>query len=217
MHDRRVASAVRVARSFALALVVATVVAAGTGCSGGTPTHPELPPGSRPSNMAPAGGLAPMPGIRLGSPAFVAGGEMPRRYGATGIEGGKNESPFLSWAGTAPAGTRSWALAMVDTTTPGKGFVHWLVLDIPLSAKGLPPGASGTAQMPAGSVELRNDAGSSGYAGPEPPSGTHVYRFVLYAMPDDRSYIPAGADKQAFFARVINGLGASALEGRFTR
>ena len=71
--------------------------------------------------------------------------------------------------------------------------------------------------MPPGSVELRNDTGSSGYAGPQPPSGAHVYRFVLYAMPVAELTLTEGADKQRFFPAVTKALGAVTLDATYAR
>ena len=55
--------------------------------------------------------------------------------------------------------------------------MHWVVLDLPLDAAGLPG-----ATVPAGAVQARNSAGRPSYFGPCPPSGTHHYRFTVYAL-----------------------------------
>ncbi len=164
---------------------------------------------------------------------FAAGTGMPQATAAA-IAGGRNRSPGLALGPRVPAGTGSYALAMVDTTPPGAGFVHWLVADIPLprGAAGdaaappsvtLPTGASVASRanaidsMPPGSIELRNDAGSIGYFGPSPPAGTHTYRFVLYAMPAEKTGLTPEDGKEAFFAVVSKALGYAAFEGTYKR
>ena len=133
------------------------------------------------------------------------------------MDGGKNLSPSLMWSGPVPSGTRSWALAMVDTTPPGRGYAHWLVLDMSTSANAIPTGASGKSSMPAGSAELRNDGGSYGYSGPAPPSGAHTYEFVLYAMPVAKTGLGRGASKDLFFKTVATALGQQTLRATYAR
>ena len=183
----------------AAAALALALVAAG-GCSS---SHTS----SAPTAEAPTQGVAAAPGMQLIVPGVASGGALPRVSGGVPMDGGKNVSPSLMWSGPTPTGTRSWALAMVDTTPPGRGYAHWLVLDIPTSANVLPADASGTTHMPHGSAELRNDGGSYGYAGPQPPSGTHTYEFVIYAMPVATTGLGRGASKDLFFKTVTSALG----------
>jgi len=93
--------------------------------------------------------------------------------------GGKNISPDLKWTGVPPA-AKSLALVMHDPDAPRPhGFYHWIIVDIPTRATGLPEG--GKFLPPAGEVVA--DAGE-GYAGPCPPvgGGAHHYNFTIYAM-----------------------------------
>jgi Raf kinase inhibitor-like YbhB/YbcL family protein len=202
---------------FAVLVALVLGLALGGCATSPQPTPPGTRTGSRPSSTQPTAGIPAISGLTLSSAQFAAGAAMPRPVGGTAIEGGKNQSPSLLWPGAIPAGTKSFALAMVDTTPPGLGFVHWLVLDIPLSARVMPPGASGRDSMPPGSAELRNDSGSYGYVGPQPPNGTHTYRFVLYAMPVAASGLGRGSSKQLFFGKVASALGQTTLEGTFAR
>src|SRR5581483_8971294 len=110
---------------------------------------------------------------------------------------GQNISPSLSWRG-APAGTKSYALTMYDPDAPtGSGWWHWVVYNIPASAKGIPAGAGDPRKpgMPAGAVQGNTDFGVPGYGGPCPPPGDkpHRYVFTLYALKVDKLDIPAGA------------------------
>ncbi len=57
-----------------------------------------------------------------------------------------------------------------------KPFTHWVVYDIPASARRVGP------TLPEGASEGTNDFGREGWAGPKPPSGRHRYVFKLYAL-----------------------------------
>ncbi|HEX7348437.1 MAG TPA: YbhB/YbcL family Raf kinase inhibitor-like protein [Rhodanobacteraceae bacterium] len=131
--------------------------------------------------LAPAAAFA-ATGFTLTSPTLVAGHAMPLADVYT-LCGGGNQSPPLRWAG-APAGTRSYAVSMIDTDVPG-GFWHWIAFDISIGAHGLNAGAgtphSGNA--PGDTVQLKNDFGNAGYSGPCPPAGKpHHYVITVYAL-----------------------------------
>lgn len=124
--------------------------------------------------------------MQLTSPAFKAGGAIPRKH--TGE--GEDVSPALAWS-QVPAGVKSFAVVCHDPdaplVTPGQyGFVHWVLYNIPGSVQTLP---EGVGQYTAGS----NDFGNSGYGGPMPPEGhgTHHYFFWLLALKRDAD-LPAG-------------------------
>jgi len=121
--------------------------------------------------------------MRLTSSAYADGASMPARFATVNVEGGTGASVPISW-GDAPAGTRSFALAIIDTHPVAHGWVHWLVTDIPAEVTGLDEGASNTAAMPPAAVEQANTAGRVGYGGPQPPvgSGLHDYVATIYAL-----------------------------------
>lgn len=110
-------------------------------------------------------------------------------FNSFGCQGG-NLSPALTWSG-APAGTKSFAVTVYDPdASTGSGWWHWVVFNIPASAKELPRGA-GDAQakgLPAGSIQSRTDFGKPGYGGPCPPAGDkpHRYQFTVYALKTDK-------------------------------
>lgn len=158
----------------------------------------------------------------LGSPDFDAGGSIPLAHGFDGFGcTGDNLSPALAWS-AAPEGTRSFALMVHDPDAPtgGAGFWHWVVLDIPADATGLPQGAGtvGGAGLPAGARQLRNDYGVAAWGGPCPPEGApaHRYDFTLYALPVDRLELADGATTSlAGFLITTGALGSATLQGRF--
>lgn len=76
---------------------------------------------------------------------------------------------------------------MQDPDAPGGTFTHWIVFNLPPSVTSL----AEDKQPPGGSAG-RNDAGTQGYFGPKPPSGTHHYVFRVYAL-DAKLTLPDGA------------------------
>ena len=109
---------------------------------------------------------------------------------------GANRSPQLAWSG-APQGTKSFALTCYDPDAPtGSGFWHWAVANIPADVNELPLDAGKPAGggLPKGAVQMRNDTGQPGYAGPCPPQGDHPHRylFTLFAVKEES--LPVTAD-----------------------
>jgi len=134
----------------------------------------------------------------ISSPVFQDGKPIPTKFAYHGVTGGKNISIPLVWS-DAPAGTKSFALSIVDPHPVAGNWVHWFVVNIPASALSLSEGASSN-NMPHGCKELYNTYGNLGYGGPEPPkgSGPHPYEVVLYALSSASLNISANATLQAF-------------------
>lgn len=112
--------------------------------------------------------------------------------------GGGDISPALTWSGV-PANAKSLAVTIFDPDAHG-GWWHWLVVDIPATATGLPQGAgSGKAAMPAGAQQAVNSDGNSGYDGPCPPagSGTHHYQITLWALGDAKAEVDLSGKPEA--------------------
>ncbi len=123
--------------------------------------------------------------MQLTSPAFQAGGAIPRKH--TGE--GEDVSPALAWSG-APDTAKAFAVVCHDPdaplVTPGHyGFVHWVLYNIPGTVDALPEGVN---DYTAG----RNDFGKSGYGGPMPPNGhgPHHYYFWVLALGTDSQLEP---------------------------
>jgi Raf kinase inhibitor-like YbhB/YbcL family protein len=136
-------------------------------------------------------------GFRLGSPAFADGSPIPREHTADG----RDDSPPLHWHG-APADTRAFVLILDDPDAPPGLWIHWVIFDIPATARELPAGVPRLAQLADGSRQGRCWGVSrferQGYYGPEPPPGPpHRYHFTLTAL--DR---PLGLGSDATAAEV---------------
>jgi Raf kinase inhibitor-like YbhB/YbcL family protein len=116
-------------------------------------------------------------------------------FSGMGCAGG-NVSPALNWD-NPPAGTKSFALMVHDPDAPtgGAGIWHWVVINIPASARSIEQGA-GTAdgsKLPPGSRPISNDYETTAWGGPCPPKGhkPHAYNFTLYALGVEKIDLPA--------------------------
>jgi Raf kinase inhibitor-like YbhB/YbcL family protein len=156
----------------------------------------------------------------LRSADLKPGGKLPEQsvFNGMGCSGG-NESPQLSWS-DAPAGTRSYVITAYDPDAPtGSGWWHWVVYDVPASARELPHGAGSGAGLPQGAVQGRTDFGAPGYGGACPPPGKpHRYVFTVYALKVDRLEVPADASP-AFvgFMTHASALGSAKLTVTYGR
>jgi Raf kinase inhibitor-like YbhB/YbcL family protein len=160
--------------------------------------------------------------FELTSPNVKPGGVMPEKFvfNGLGCHGG-NLSPALSWT-NPPEGTKSFALMVhdPDAQTGGAGIWHWVVVNIPATARSIAEGA-GTAdgaKLPAGSHQVTNDyaglTNSPGWGGPCPAKGVgpHQYNFTLYALKVEKLDLPPNAtSSQAGFFANLNALGKATL------
>jgi Raf kinase inhibitor-like YbhB/YbcL family protein len=161
------------------------------------------------ASAAPTPTEATMPDFTLTSSAFKPGGEIPRRFTCDGDD----VSPDLEWAG-APPGAAAFALVVDDPDA--RGFVHWTVLDFEATETGALP--SGFSSSPDAPQQGTNDFGRVGYGGPCPPSGTHRYRFLLYALGAPLAL--SGAPKSAAVRAALDKaqvVGRAELEAKYTR
>ena len=155
--------------------------------------------------------------MEISSSAFKDGGRIPIQYVMPGA-GGKNISIPLSWK-DAPPGTKSFALSIVDPHPVAQNWVHWLVINIPPNVTAIEEGASGK-KMPAGSAELKNSFGQTGYGGPQPPkgSGDHPYVVTLYALNVEKLSLGTNTSLSAF-KKVIEGkvIATASVTGKYSQ
>jgi Raf kinase inhibitor-like YbhB/YbcL family protein len=152
--------------------------------------------------------------MRLESPAFPDGAEIPRGHSR---EGG-DVSPALLWSGV-PAETASLALVCDDPDAPRGTWVHWVLYDLPPALSGLPAGVAKTDRLPGGGSQGKNDFGEIGWGGPAPPSGhgTHHYSFRLYALDKKLDLPPGATEAQLEAAMKSHVLAEAKLTGTYRR
>jgi Raf kinase inhibitor-like YbhB/YbcL family protein len=150
--------------------------------------------------------------MKLTSTAFDNRGAIPKRH--TGE--GEDVSPALSWSG-APDGTQAFAVICHDPDAPlvkpgNYGFVHWVLYNLPGSAKGLDEGAS------EGTVGV-NDFGNTGYGGPMPPDGHGVHHYFFWVIALDKDLgLESGLTMWQFLEKAEpHILGMNRLVGTYER
>lgn len=161
--------------------------------------------------------------FELASPDISAGAAIAMKHVYNGFDcTGENVSPALSWS-EPPAGTKSFAVLLHDPDAPtgGAGFWHWIVTDIPASARDLAQGAGAMSgkSLPPGARHWDSDYGDAAYGGPCPPPGrAHRYVFTVYALGVEKIDAPAHA-KASLVGFMVNGaaLAKASLTGKFGR
>jgi Raf kinase inhibitor-like YbhB/YbcL family protein len=139
--------------------------------------------------------------MSIGSEAFTQG-TLAARYTCHG----NKVSPPVNWSGV-PAGTKSLALIVDDSSAPITPFIYWLVFDINPGATDLQEGS-----RPTGSRQALNSAGITGYDPPCPTGHSHAYRFTIYALRSTVN-LPNGAPLQ----KVLMAVAAATIgRGRIT-
>ena len=160
-------------------------------------SEPPAPPGFAP--------------LQLTSSSFS--GAIPERYAS--CNGRPGISPALSWS-APPAATRTFALIVTDPDAPFGTFVHWLVWNLPPTARSLPEAIPAQPQLPGGALQGSNSYGNIGYVGPCPPGrSAHRYLFDLYALDTAISLAPGAQKKQLLEAMQGHILATGRLIGRY--
>lgn len=149
----------------------------------------------------------------LQTSAFQPGGDIPRKFTCEGPD----VSPALTWS-DPPAGTGSLALIADDPDAPAGTWVHWVLYDLPATARQLPEAVPKTDKVPGGGHQGLNDFRKTGYGGPCPPPGKpHRYFFKLYAL-DTKLNLKPGATKKAVEQAMEGHILAQAeVMGRYQR
>jgi Raf kinase inhibitor-like YbhB/YbcL family protein len=133
--------------------------------------------------------------LSIMSPAFDDGTPIPVKFAAKG----ENISPPLTWS-SGPRGTKSYAIFMEDPDVKeNPPFVHWTVYNIPANLQELAKGIPALPELlePPGVRQGKNDRGSIGYVGPNPPplDPAHRYYFQIFAL-DIMLDLPVGATRE---------------------
>jgi Raf kinase inhibitor-like YbhB/YbcL family protein len=159
------------------------------------------------------------PSLTLTSTAFADGSKIPAKF----TQDVPNPvSPKLEWT-YVPAGTASFVLILHDPDVAiqrtTEDVLHWMVFNIPGSARELPEGVPANAQMSDGAIQAKNRRGTVGYMGPGAPAAgpDHHYTFELFALD---TKLDLGADAtRADVLKAIDGhiVGKGVLVGRFHR
>jgi Raf kinase inhibitor-like YbhB/YbcL family protein len=155
--------------------------------------------------------------IVLTSPSFQNGGRLSSKF-ASRLCGGANVSPAVSWRG-APGLTQGYVLTMYDPEgRSGAGLWHWIVYDLPSTARGIASSADGKV-LPLPARTGMNGHGLRGYFGPCPPPGkVHHYRFNVYAL--DEPYVQVektAVPKVLLAAMASHVLASGSLIGTYAR
>jgi Raf kinase inhibitor-like YbhB/YbcL family protein len=142
-------------------------------------------------------------------------------FSGFGCTGG-NQSPAIAWSG-APAGTKSYAVALFDPDAmQGRGFWHWLMVNIPASttALGRDAGKNDGSKLPSGAVQIKNGFRATGYSGscPPPADEPHGYVMTVYALKVAAIDVPADATSAAMLAVIeADSVGKASLIYHFGR
>lgn len=189
------------------AALVLLLAACGSGSSGPAGPSTSGPTASTPAaRVTPTATSASPAAITVRSRAFADSAAIPARFSCRG----GNTPPPLAWAGI-PSGTASIALVMDDPDAVGGTYTHWVVFNLPATASGITGG-----HLPPRAAQARNSGGQAAYLGPCPPSGTHHYRFTVYAE-RRRLPLPDGAPlRTALRAITANAFATGRLTGLFS-
>ena len=115
---------------------------------------------------------------------------------------GENVSPQLSWF-NAPAGTKSFAITMVDLEGRGGGGVnHWVAYGIPAEITGFAEGE--VSKESPKYVGGKSRLGVGHYSGPcAPDAQVRHYTFVVIATDFDPKELPPGLTKEELNAKIV--------------
>ena len=144
----------------------------------------QNPPGQPPAGQRGGGGQrgrGGVPVITLSTTAWTDGGAIPIKHS----QAGRDVSPPLAWTDPPPTAT-GFVLLVHDldavnqdgATSP----LHWLVWNIPATARSLPEGITHSGELPDGMRQISQSGPY--YRGPAAPSSgaPHHYAFELYAI-----------------------------------
>ncbi len=164
------------------------------------------------------GGGQKMPGMALTSPDFQDGGVIPDKFTQASPT---PVSPKLEWT-NVPPNTQSFVLIMHDPDNAlNKGtddVLHWMVINIPGTARSLQQGMPADAKLPDGTMQLKGIR-NVGYMGPGNAAINpyHHYTLELYALDTTLSLGPDATRAEVMAAMQGHTTGKAVLVGRFKR
>jgi Raf kinase inhibitor-like YbhB/YbcL family protein len=158
------------------------------------------------------------PGMALSSPDFQDGGIIPDKFTQADP---MPISPRLEWT-NVPANTDSFVLIMHDPDNALNGgtddVLHWMMFNIPGTARGLAGGLPTDAKLPDGSIQAKGIR-NVGYMGPGNAAINpyHHYTLELYALNAKLSLGPDATRADVMKAMDTHTVGKAVLVGRFKR
>jgi Raf kinase inhibitor-like YbhB/YbcL family protein len=145
--------------------------------------------------------------MQIKSPSFENNGPIPLEFTCDG----NDVSPLLEFV-DVPENAVSLALILHDPDAPSGNWVHLLMWNISPKTESIDEG-----EVPPEAIEGTTSAGTRGYHGPCPPSGTHRYIFDLYAL-DTKLELPVQAtDSELKTAMAGHVLAEATLTGLYSR
>jgi Raf kinase inhibitor-like YbhB/YbcL family protein len=172
-----------------------------------------LPQGKGGGKGAPKG-----PGMALSSPDFEDGGIIPDKF----TQAVQNPpSPRLEWT-NVPANTESFVLIMHDPDNALNGgtddVLHWIMFNIPGTARSLAGGLPSDAQLPDGTIQAKGIR-NVGYMGPGNAAINpyHHYTLELFALNAKLTLGPDATRADIMKAMDTHTVGKAVLVGRFKR
>ena len=187
------------------ARLIAALTLAVVGLDARQQNPPQNPPARTPPQGAQRGGgrgRGQIATMTLGSAAWPDGGQIPALH----TQAGGDVSPALTWS-NLPEGIASFVLIVHDLDAPVSpgtdDALHWLVWNIPGTARGLSEGVAQGANLPDGSRQI--SATGPNYRGPAASASNPVHHLVfeLYGL-DAMLEVPAvGASPSQTRAAVI--------------
>jgi len=160
--------------------------------------------------------------FEISSTTFKDGGMLPQKAANKNAGNnpncvGENVSPQLSWVNT-PAGTKSFALLMVDPEgRGGAGVNHWVAYGIPPTVTSFAEGETTAASEKY--VGGKSTQGVAFYSGPcTPPGSPHHYTFTIIGTDLDPKDLPPGLTLPELQAKLEgHAKGAAGLVGLFVK
>ena len=167
-----------------------------------------------------AGQSASAESFTITSSMFKDGGMLPTKAAGNNKQNpncvGENVSPDLAWT-NVPAGTKSFALVMVDPEgRGGLGVIHWVAYGIPGDVKGF--AENEVSKEGPKYIGGKSTIGVPHYFGPcTPPStGYHHYTFTLIATDLEAKDFKPGLSRDELFTQLTGHTkGSAGIVGLF--